>query len=128
MNFNDIVSSFVTQFALVVVNNWYVSVNANTAVVGSNWYTLYFLVFYYFGVLVGVNILVSFAIDMYTAVSRLDEIKINNERFLIALARKYEKRMAKEKKLKSKLAKEEKAASLITGDDLGEPLMPSTDD
>jgi len=99
MNFNDICSAFVTQFALVVVNNWYVTVNANTDVVSSNWYRLYFLVFYYFGVLVGVNILVSFAIDMYTAVSRLDEIKSNNERFLIALARKYEKRQKKEKEI-----------------------------
>ena len=92
MNFNDIVSAFVTQFALVVVNNWYVIVNANTAAAGSNWYSLYFFIFYYFGVLVGVNILVSFAIDMYSAVSRLDEIKTNNERFLVSLARKYDKR------------------------------------
>lgn len=105
MNFNDILSSFCTEFALVVVNNWYVAVNANIAVAGSNWYSLYFLVFYYFGVLVGVNILVSFAIDMYTAVSRLDQIKTSNERFLLALSRKYEKRMLREKKLALKMKK-----------------------
>jgi len=103
MNFNDILSSFVTQYALVIVNNWYVIVDANTNAAGSAWFRLYFLVFYYFGVLVGVNILVSFAIDMYSAVSRLDDISTSNERFLLALARKYEKRIAREKKLKNKV-------------------------
>jgi hypothetical protein len=105
MNFNDILSAFVTQFALVIVNNWYVTVNVNTVAAGSNWYRIYFFIFYYFGVLVGVNILVSFAIDMYSAVSRLDEVKTVNERFLISLARKYEKRMQKEKKLRNKQKK-----------------------
>lgn len=107
MNFNDILSSFVTQYALVIVNNWYVIVDANTNAAGSAWYRFYFLVFYYFGVLVGVNILVSFAIDMYSAVSRLDDISTSNERFLLALARKYEKRVAREKKLKNKMQKTE---------------------
>lgn len=110
MNFNDILSSFVTQYALVIVNNWYVIVDANTNAAGSAWYRFYFLVFYYFGVLVGVNILVSFAIDMYSAVSRLDDISTSNERFLLALARKYEKRIAREKKLKNKMQKEEGGA------------------
>lgn len=107
MNFNDILSSFMSQYALVIVNNWYVIVDANTNAAGSAWFRLYFLVFYYFGVLVGVNILVSFAIDMYSAVSRLDDISTSNERFLLALARKYEKRVAREKKLKNKLQKTE---------------------
>lgn len=130
MNFNDIVSAFVTQFALVVVNNWYVIVNANTAAAGSNWYSLYFFIFYYFGVLVGVNILVSFAIDMYSAVSRLDEIKTNNERFLVSLARKYDKRQFAEKKARKRAKKEEDLLKNTpdTNDLLHEPLLASTDE
>lgn len=111
MNFNDILSSFMTQFALVIVNNWYVTVNTNTEAAGSNWYRIYFLVFYYFGVIVGVNILVSFAIDMYAAVSRLDDIKQKNERFLLSLANKYEKRI---RKLERKKLKETNRASIET--------------
>ncbi len=76
VNFNDVISSFVTLFILLVVNNWDVAVqmfvdvsNGNTA------YRVYFILFYYFGVIMCINILVSFAIDMYNAVSRLDEQK-----------------------------------------------------
>ena len=42
-------------------------------------YRIFFYLFYYFGVIIGMNILVAFAIDMYTAVSRLDEQKVKNE-------------------------------------------------
>jgi hypothetical protein len=92
MNFNDLISSFVTLFALVVVNNWYVVVNVNVAAVGNNeMYRFYFMIFYYFGVLIGISILIAFAIDMYGAVLRLDENKLANERYLLALALKKEK-------------------------------------
>ena len=96
MNFNDLISSFVTLFALVVVNNWYVIVNVNVAAVdGNELYRLYFLAFYYFGVLIGINILISFAIDTYGAVLRLEENKIANERYLVALAGRKERIKAK---------------------------------
>lgn len=42
---------------------------------GDTVYRVYFILFYYFGVIICINILVSFAIDMYNAVSRLDEQK-----------------------------------------------------
>ena len=58
----------------IVVNNWFLVVDVNVSATNSMYYALYFLVFYYFGVLVGVNIVISFAIDMYGAVERLDNI------------------------------------------------------
>ena len=39
---------------------------------GKTIYRLYFLLFYYFGVILAWNILVAFAIDIYAVVERLD--------------------------------------------------------
>ena len=50
-------------------------------------YRVYFILFYYFGVIMCINILVSFAIDMYNAVSRLDEQKSQNEEYLKRLSK-----------------------------------------
>mmetsp|Transcript_26389 Transcript_26389/g.30907 ORF Transcript_26389/g.30907 Transcript_26389/m.30907 type:complete len:148 (+) Transcript_26389:1120-1563(+) len=74
MNFNDLMSSFVTLFVLIVVNNWYVIVAMVVDVKGgSTAYRYFFVIFYYFGVIIGLNIIVAFAIDMYAAVSRLED-------------------------------------------------------
>ena len=40
---------------------------------GNTMYRLYFIAFYYFSVLIGINIVVAYTIDMYTSVERLDE-------------------------------------------------------
>lgn len=79
-NFNDLLMSFVTLFALVVVNNWQIIVQMCVAVRGGETdYRLYFIIFYYLCVILGVNMFVAFAIDMYCAVTRLDQQKCKNE-------------------------------------------------
>jgi len=82
MNFNDFLSAFITLFALMIVNNWLDIVEVFVDVMGSNgvqnhWVKWYFIGFYYFSVVVGINIVVAFAIDMYDSVSRLDEERNN---------------------------------------------------
>ena len=73
MNFNDMMSSFITLFALMVVNNWFVIVNMYVAIMDDNkYYRVFFILFYYAAVVVGVNIIVAFAMDMYSSVERLD--------------------------------------------------------
>lgn len=73
-NFNDLASSFVTLFTLMVVNNWMVQVQMYVDTMqGNGWYKLYFVAFYYFSVLIGLNIVVAFTLDMYSSVERLDE-------------------------------------------------------
>jgi len=73
VNFNDVPSTFVTLFILIVVNNWMVIVRMCVDINGGNkLYRFYFIIFYYFGVLIGLNIVIAFAIDMYSAVQRLD--------------------------------------------------------
>jgi len=86
-NFNDLISSFVTLFELMVVNNWFVNTEMYMSITSYNqWVLLYFVTFYNWGVLVGLNIIVAFAIDMYGAVERLDKQKRVHEEKLYSLA------------------------------------------
>ena len=71
-NFNDLLSSLVTLFTLMVVNNWMVQVQMYCDIMGSTNFRWFFVFFYYFAVVIGINIVVAFAIDMFTAVERLD--------------------------------------------------------
>jgi hypothetical protein len=69
MNFNDLISCYITLFVLIVVNNWYVIVAMCVDIKsGATIYRYYFVIFYYFGVIIGLNIIIAFAIDMYAAV------------------------------------------------------------
>ena len=69
-------SSYLTLFILIVVNNWYVIVAMCVDIKNGNlWYRYFFVVFYYFGVIIGLNIIIAFAIDMYSAVQRLEDQK-----------------------------------------------------
>lgn len=75
MNMNDMVASFITLFAVMVVNNWQVLVAVFTTVSGTNWSWWYFIIFYFFSVIVITNIVISFVIDMYGNVSDLQDEK-----------------------------------------------------
>lgn len=87
MNFNDLMSSLITLFVLIVVNNWYVIVAMCVDIKNGNTMVRYFfVVFYYFGVIIGLNIIIAFAIDMYAAVKRLEDQKEENRRYLVQLA------------------------------------------
>ena len=73
-NFNDLLTSIITLFTLMIVNNWMVTVQMFVDVMNNNsYYRWYFVAFYYFSVIIGINIVVAFAIDMYTSVERLDD-------------------------------------------------------
>ena len=87
MNFNDLMSSYVTLFVLIVVNNWYVIVQMCVDIMGGALiYRYFFVIFYYFGVIIGLNIIIAFAIDMYAAVERLEKQKDSNRKYLVELA------------------------------------------
>ena len=76
-----------TLFVLIVVNNWYVIVAMCIDIKGGNlYYRYFFIIFYYFGVIIGLNIIIAFAIDMYAAVQRLEDQKDKNRDYLVALA------------------------------------------
>lgn len=91
MNFNDLMSSFITLFVLIVVNNWYVIVAMCVDIKNGNTLVRYFfVVFYYFGVIIGLNIIIAFAIDMYAAVKRLEDQTEENRKYLVQLAEQNE--------------------------------------
>jgi len=71
-NFNDFPNSYLVLFELTIVNNWMVTAEMYEEVIGTKWVLIYFVSFYFIGVLVGMNILVCFAIDIYQSIGRLD--------------------------------------------------------
>jgi two pore calcium channel protein len=65
-NFNDFPSGLVTLFELMVVNNWWVI--AETFIdVTNKWYRIFFMLFYFIAVLIVLNLLVAFVLDMFTS-------------------------------------------------------------
>lgn len=80
VNFNDLFSSYVTLFTLMVVNNWMIQVSQYTFVTdgiySKTWVRLYFIAFYYFSVIIGINLVIAFILDMYTSTERLEEERL----------------------------------------------------
>ena len=85
-NFNDFFSGYVTLFGLVIVNNWMVTADMYVNIAETKWVLLYFVSFYVIAVLVGLNIIVCFAIDMYASIRRLDNEQSAHEKKLHELA------------------------------------------
>ena len=71
MNFNDLGSSLITLFALMVVNNWFMIVQMHTRVQGNSFGRWFFIFFYFSTVVVMLNIVVAFVIDTYSSVEFL---------------------------------------------------------
>lgn len=110
MNFNDVFSSLVTLFALMIVNNWYVMVNQTCAYMGNINYRLYFYAFYYVGVIIATNILVAFAIDIYSVVCRLDDSRHANKEIIKKMLEDHERMEAEKAKKEKDEAKIARAA------------------
>ena len=63
----------VTLFTLTVINNWMVTVELMCTIRGSDFYRWYFILYYYASVMIGINIVIAFILDMYSSVEKLDE-------------------------------------------------------
>ena len=85
-NFNDMANSYLVLFELIVVNNWMITTEMYVQISNSRWVLVYFVSFYFIAVLIGMNILVCFAIDMYASIRRLDNEQSAHEQKLYALA------------------------------------------
>merc|ERR1712185_690692 len=57
----------------MVVNNWMVTVELLCTIRGSNFYRFYFILFYYFSVMIGINIIMAFILDVYSSVEKQAE-------------------------------------------------------
>lgn len=60
-------SACVTLFELLIQNNWNITVEVYKYATGSNWVKIYFIVFIFLADFIGLNILVSFIIDLYVS-------------------------------------------------------------
>lgn len=63
LNFNSVLSSFMTLFCLLIVNNWNAIVEMYVLLTGTKTARLFFILFYLFGVLVAYNIVVASIIE-----------------------------------------------------------------
>ena len=69
MNMNDLLSAFITLFSLMVVNNWFVIVNLYVEVMDTVYVNWFFFTFYFFCVVLTLNIVVAFILEMYDNVA-----------------------------------------------------------
>ena len=70
MNFNDFPAALVTLFHIMVVNNWYVTANMYYYVMGNSaWPILFFMLFWVMTVLIMLNLVIAFVLDIYSQVS-----------------------------------------------------------
>jgi len=79
-NFNDLLSSFVTLFSIMVVNNWFVTVDMCTQArpeMSKVSVRMYFIIFWYFSVIIGMNLVVAFVLDSYDYIKTLEEERVN---------------------------------------------------
>lgn len=63
-NFNDFASSLTTLFELLIVNNWFVTMEG-AVVVTSKWSQIYFVSFYVVGVVMVLSLVVAFVVEAY---------------------------------------------------------------
>lgn len=63
----------------MVVNNWFVIVDIYVVISGTGWTRFYFILFYFLSVIVLLNIMVAFTIDMYSSVESLYNQKTEDE-------------------------------------------------
>ena len=91
-NFNDFNSAFITLFGLMVVNNWMITAEMYVNISNTKLVLFYFVTFYILAVLVGLNIIVCFAIDMYASIKRLDQEQKGHEDKLYTLAMEVKQR------------------------------------
>jgi two pore calcium channel protein len=77
MNFNDFGASLVTLFHIMVVNNWFITCDMYCYVMGNNWPRLFFISFWTMTVLIMLNLVIAFVIELYESASQItvDEFK-----------------------------------------------------
>lgn len=64
-NFNDMASGMITLFELLIVNNWQFNVAMYKKISGTNWVKAFFIIWYFFAVILGLNLLIGFILEIY---------------------------------------------------------------
>ena len=77
-NFNNLVSSFVVLFELMVVNQWHVIADGYVLVTGTEWTKLYFLSFHIVTVTCVLNIFIAFVLEAFILEYTLANVRIRS--------------------------------------------------
>eukprot|EP00995_Heteronema_vittatum_P005765 NODE_1909_length_869_cov_293.259756_g1331_i0.p2 GENE.NODE_1909_length_869_cov_293.259756_g1331_i0~~NODE_1909_length_869_cov_293.259756_g1331_i0.p2 ORF type:complete len:254 (-),score=94.25 NODE_1909_length_869_cov_293.259756_g1331_i0:108-788(-) len=80
LNFDTFLSSLVTLFDLMIVNNWYIIMDAYVRAT-THWGGLFFVAFYVYQVLIVLNTVISFVIEAYMAVISEPEDAAGHDRW-----------------------------------------------
>ena len=75
MNFNDFWCAMLTLFHISVENNWNETTAIYTDIMESNWPRVYFVSYWIITVLMALNIIISFVLEIYTTVGDTIMIK-----------------------------------------------------
>ena len=73
MNFNDFCSSLITLFHIMVVNNWFITTDMYTDVLGNAYPRVFFFSFIMITVWIMLNIVISFVLEIHSTVSEAVE-------------------------------------------------------
>ena len=77
-NFNNLVSSFVVLFQLMVVNQWHVIAEGYVLVTGTQWAKLFFLSFHIVTVTCILNIFIAFVLEAFILEYTLANVRIRS--------------------------------------------------
>ena len=66
LNFNDTYSGLLTLFSILVSNNWNATTEMYSTLLGTNLPRLYFSTFFVVSIMVILNIVISFVLEIYT--------------------------------------------------------------
>lgn len=89
MNFNDFGMSMITLFHLNIVNNWFVTCNMFCRVMGTSWPRVFFIGWWSIAVLVMMNLVISFVMDIYSGVNNDITAEYKRREYVLSLKAKY---------------------------------------
>ena len=75
MNFNDFYASMITLFHVLVINNWNNTTDMYCTVMDAQWPRLYFSLFWVVSVMIMLNIVISYVLEMYSIVAEEVELR-----------------------------------------------------
>ena len=89
MNFNDFPNSLLTLFHIMVVNNWYVTCDMFCTLAGNIAPRLYFVAFWVVTVLIMLNIVISFVLEVYGAAEEEVQAQFKRRAYLLKVQARF---------------------------------------
>jgi hypothetical protein len=80
MNFNDFTAGMITLFHIMIVNNWFITCDMLCTIKGNSLPRLFFVAFWVLTVLIMLNLVISFILEIYSDTeSKVEKTYTRNE-------------------------------------------------